>query len=500
MKIQQFLDHHKIERNPFAEEDAQTDPVFKDLCIEMVYHPAWDKVYGDPKEPATAVVFGEKGSGKTAIRLQIARHLKSFNEKHPEQQLFVMHYDDFNPFLDRFREHVGLRKSADKVLAQWRLWDHMDAILSIAVTGLVDRILETKQPLPHVDADIDPSSLANLDHFQQRDLMMLAGLYDESVTETYKSRWQRLRKKIGFGVLKAQLDAIVGYLWAAVAIGIFIALACYGHHAGLHSFWLYPLLALLGWIPYAIRFIRKWMTARGIVRHTRTGNRKVGPLRRVLMQFTRSELSAQPLPDKDRTEDRYECLQKLQGILHSLGFPGMIVLVDRVDEPDLINGSAELMKALIWPLLDNKFLKHSGIGLKLMLPIELTRYIEREDREFYQRARLDKQNMIKSFQWTGEALYDVANARLKVCAKSGNEVTLTELVDESISHTHLIASLRNLRVPRHLFKFLYQLLSEHCQAHSENEPSWRISSSLFESVLAVHMKEQDSFDRGMGSG
>ena len=30
MKIQQFLEHHGIVRNPFAEEDAQTDPVFKD--------------------------------------------------------------------------------------------------------------------------------------------------------------------------------------------------------------------------------------------------------------------------------------------------------------------------------------------------------------------------------------------------------------------------------------------------------------------------------------
>jgi hypothetical protein len=34
------------------------------------------------------------------------------------------------------------------------------------------------------------------------------------------------------------------------------------------------------------------------------------------------------------------------------------------------------------------------MGLKIMAPIELTRFIEREDRDFYQRARLDKQNMV----------------------------------------------------------------------------------------------------------
>ena len=84
------------------------------------------------------------------------------------------------------------------------------------------------------------------------------------------------------------------------------------------------------------------------------------------------------------------------------------MLVDRVDEPHLINGSVEQMRALLWPMLDNKFLKHPGIGFKLLLPIELSQFIDREDRDFYQRARLDKQNMIPSLEWTGEALYDVA--------------------------------------------------------------------------------------------
>ena len=47
------------------------------------YHPSWDKVYGNPAEPATSIVFGEKGSGKTALRLQIVRHLADYNGKHP---------------------------------------------------------------------------------------------------------------------------------------------------------------------------------------------------------------------------------------------------------------------------------------------------------------------------------------------------------------------------------------------------------------------------------
>jgi hypothetical protein len=72
MRLQQLLEHHGIAVNPFAEEDAQSDPVFKERCRDATYHPAWDKVYGDPADPATSIVFGEKGSGKTAMRMQMA--------------------------------------------------------------------------------------------------------------------------------------------------------------------------------------------------------------------------------------------------------------------------------------------------------------------------------------------------------------------------------------------------------------------------------------------
>jgi hypothetical protein len=114
MRIQQFLDHHGIARNPFAEEDAATDPVFKDHCIDSTYHPTWDKIYGDPREPSTSIVFGEKGAGKTAVSLQIARHLEQFNRDNSGQRLLVIHYDDFNPFLDRFRTWTRFWRSASR--------------------------------------------------------------------------------------------------------------------------------------------------------------------------------------------------------------------------------------------------------------------------------------------------------------------------------------------------------------------------------------------------
>ena len=232
----------------------------------------------------------------------------------------------------------------------------------------------------------------------------------------------------------------------------------------------------------------------------RISNREVGALRQALMNFTLPELSSQPLPSKDSTDDRYEMLLKFQGLLNTLGFHGIVVLLDRVDEPHLINGQAELMKALVWPILDNKFLKHPGLGIKLMLPIELTRFIDREDRDFYQRARLDKQNMIPSFEWTGEALFDVASARLKACSANGQVPNLQAMFDPSLTNQRLIDAFRSLRVPRRLFKFLYRLLVVHCNTHTDDNPSWQISAGTFESTFAIAIREGDAFDRGMGAG
>ena len=501
MRIQQLFEHHGIGRNPFTEEDAQTDPVFKDHCIETTYHPAWDKVYGDPSEPATSVVFGEKGSGKTAIRLQIARHLDDYNRAHPAERLYVIEYDDFNPFLDRFREKLsGRKRRVDRVLEQWKLWDHMDAILTLGVTSLVDRILGASRGSDSTRCEVDESSVSRMDRHQARDLLLLAACYDHSTAQTHSGRWNKLRKQLRFWTIRAHWPALVGIAVSLAVAGLVVGLKMYGRLSWLQVFWIYGTVFSVGWCPWLWHFWKCHWLARGILRHLRVGNVDASTLRRCLMRFTSSELSGQPLPNKQRTDDRYELLAKFQGILSTVGFPGVIVLVDRVDEPHLINGSADMMKALLWPMLDNKFLTQPGFGLKLMLPIELSRYVEREDRDFYQRARLDKQNMIPSLEWTGEALYDVANARIRACTMDGASPSLRDLFDESISERRMIETFGSLRVPRHLFKFLYRLVAAHAGTHTDDQPSWKISGETFESVLAVFNRDQQALDLGLGTG
>src|SRR3990170_2660798 len=191
MRVQQLLEHHGIAVNPFAEEDAQSDPVFKERCRDTAYHPAWDKVYGNPSDPATSIVFGEKGSGKTAMRMQMAGRIALHNARPQNSRLFLIEYDDFNPFLDHFADRLSARKQRypAKVLAEWKLWDHMDAILSLGVTSLVDRLLDVPQPAGPAGNQVNQSRVKPLDRGQKRDLLLLVACYDNSLAESALSRW-----------------------------------------------------------------------------------------------------------------------------------------------------------------------------------------------------------------------------------------------------------------------------------------------------------------------
>lgn len=495
MNIQSLLEHHGILRNPFAEEDAQTDPVFKDHCISSAYHPVWDKVYGDPSEPSTAVVFGPKGSGKTAMRLQIDRHLTRYNQEHPERRVFIIRYDDFNPFLDHFRQRLGLfhSKKPEKTLDAWRLWDHMDSILCLGVTDLVNRILDAGPPaadaLGRAPLVVAPEAIKRLDRTTKRDLLLLACCYDQSSESTFDGRWARLRRALGYRNPLAYLDLAGGILGSLIAAGV-VSWLWRRQVIGDRTALLFALVLILAsWIPSAIRWCRCQLAAMGIHRHMRVGKRDTGPVRRVLMKIPPRELASQPLPRYDRTDDRYELLGKFQSLLQRLGFRGTMVLMDRVDEPHLTGGHPELMRRFVWPLLDNKLLKHPGLGFKLMLPKELYRDVEKEDHEFHERARLDKQNMVPAFQWSGESLYDLTNARMLACAIDGRRVEPRDLFVEAVTYERLLTIFQSLRVPRHLFRFLYRVLAEHCNRYTDAKPQFQIDSETLESVYAVYSRE-----------
>jgi hypothetical protein len=144
----------------------------------------------------------------------------------------------------------------------------------------------------------------------------------------------------------------------------------------------------------------------------------------------------------------------------------------------------------VWPLLDNKLLKHENFGIKLLLPAELQYFVDRETREFHERARLDKQNVVASFDWTGEALYDLLAARMRACANTNAKPSPRDFFETDIGEARLISAFQSLNTPRNLFRFLYRLITEHCKRFRSETPQFKIASDLFESTLAVVQAEE----------
>jgi hypothetical protein len=500
MKIQQLLEHHGVSINPFSQEDAQADHVFQQHCAAVIYHPAWDKVLGDCGNPSTSIVFGEKGAGKTAIRLQLVNAINEHNKMHPQARAFVISYDDLNPFLDTFRDRLrGRKKQADKALKEWRLWDHMDALLTLSTRRLCNVIADENAS----DPDIRVQQLKELPRLRKRDLLALAAFYDQSSDQSHGRRWKRIKSRIGYLAPSAHWRFLLGVVVTLVTLGLTFRnvdgiTAVYDL---LKKWWLYAIIGA-GWLPWAKRYLSLWWRSRQIAKQVRILEHGIGALRGILARFPARELDGQPMPSRDRSDDRYELLAKLQRILKPLGFTSIVVLVDRVDEPHLINGSAERMKDFLWSMFDNKFLKHPGIAFKMLLPRDVVFYLEREEKEFYERSRLDKQNLIKSLEWTGESLLDMATNRIRACRteSAAEDLSIRDFFAADVTEQALINKFSKLRVPRHLFRFLYRLLTDHCNKATEDNPQWKISHETLETCMSSYQRELEAMDRGLGTG
>ena len=306
MKIQQFLEHYGVRINPFSQEDAQSDHIFQQHCAETIHHPAWDKVLGDCQNPSTAIVFGEKGAGKTAIRLQLIKALQDHNVKHPNDRAFVISYDDLNPFLDAFRDRLrGRRRNPDNAVKEWRLWDHMDAILTLSTRRLCNNILDRQS-----GGDFNPDLLRDMPRQRKRDLLMLAAFYDQSSDQSHTRRWQSLKKAIGYSAPFVHWRFALGVL-VTIAVLAFTLRDLFSAPLTalkeLRHWWIYVVIAV-GWAAWAQRYVSLWWRARQVAKQVRILEHGTSSLRTILSRFPASEIDDQPIPSRDRSDDRYDCL------------------------------------------------------------------------------------------------------------------------------------------------------------------------------------------------
>ena len=131
MFVETWRKHWGLSQDPFACEDADKDSILSRMDLEAV-HSGFERLFGDPASPAPGIVFGEKGSGKSGLRLMTRRWLERFNAENAEARIFVIDYVDFDSAIESFQRRIGVdgasEEAARRVLDQWEVADHLDAI------------------------------------------------------------------------------------------------------------------------------------------------------------------------------------------------------------------------------------------------------------------------------------------------------------------------------------------------------------------------------------
>lgn len=497
MDIQRFFDHWQLEENPFQAEEARNDAVYARTMESTVTHPDFQKIFGQPSVPSTSIVFGEKGSGKTAMRLMMERRFEAHNATRDADRAWVVRYDDLNPFLDQLSHTVSPREP-ERCLDHIRLADHQDAILSLAATELLDQLLlDPKETTTRRRRKV----IRKMSREQRVDLAVLALLYDNPRHGERETRWSQLKRLLRIGQFVNRKGHSVLLLGLA-AIGL--------ASSGLWYFsesirWEWQLLAVVGisgflgfGFTWLSRFFKNGFRARKVCKEIRTVARDTRFLSDGLWDIPGRHGAERLLPEKGDQDKRYEATKRFLQIIESLGYRSLTVFIDRLDEPVMVNSDSERMRKLVWPMLNNKFLQQEGFGAKMLLPLELGHLLESADPDFKQQARLDKQNMINPLRWTGSTLYDLCTSRFRNCQSEGAERIgqLSELFEDEVDERDLVDALDQMHQPRDAFKFLYAVIQRHCQNTTGDSGSHKIPKLTLDFVRQEQSQRVVNLYRG----
>ena len=471
MRIEDFLARHGLKANPFANaEEAQGDQVLLELLRSRQFrfgHPQWPKFLGDPPGNQTSVVFGFKGSGKTAMRLALHAAIDAHNKESAGDRVLVVEYDEFNSYLSSWKAHIDRalvrhQRFRDKLLGRpaatasqaqhWRLSHHIDAILA-----------EISRLLPGIVAE----SSTNPRRWPRQikyDLLYIAMVYLPGRSNDYVRTIRGLEGALFNGAARFR-DALLEVLTSLFTLGGYFAYR-FGHAQGL---------------------------ARRLAHRVQVLDRDVPDRRWALQMLPLSYLKNQPLTEDvlDPTDEarRYEMLEKVSRVARQAGFTRIVVVIDKVDEPAMVHGDYERMSDFIKPLWNNKLLQTSGIQFKMLLPAQIYKTIRKAGSDLLNAARLDKANMIHPLTWSGEHLYEILSERAGVCREThdGLEFDLRSLFDPEITREEMVTAIGKTRIPRYAAKFMNRALGEACQvilAQDAGEKAPVIPRSIFYKVAA----------------
>lgn len=485
-----WRDHWDLSEDPFAFEDADKDPFVTRVDASAV-HSSFDRIFGNAETPAPGIVFGEKGSGKSGLRLAMQRGIEKHNAAHHDARVFQLDYVEFDAFFDRARQAAHLpadkEKTTRQVVEKWRLVDHIDAILSNGVTRLVDRWEEQR------------TKPKGLDRKQKADLLALVALYYDSPKRARGAALRRTRSKLRFSTLRPGITRLWLLLLSIASAG----LGLMPHYAkildtgpdweiGPAKFWyasgMFMFAATWLWFLFIAGGVRSRATR--AARSVRVMPDEPGALQGLLSSMSPKARNEVALPAEDDEPSRFHLLGRFLSILKTTGYTSVYVLMDRVDESTFLFGKGEWTRPFVRSMLDHRLLQHPNMALKLFLPIELGQMYLGATPEELRRMRLDKSNTVQELRWTGQELYEVANQRLRAARTTDSgSAHLSDFFQPNVEAPVLCDALHELGTPRYAFGFLSALFAEYARnLPDELDPDsteWRIPRSHFELLRAT---------------
>lgn len=478
--------HWALDEDPFVQEDADKDPVLARIP-DTVVHSSFDRLYGNANAPSPGVVFGEKGSGKSSLRIAMKRRLAA-------EGAFVVEHIEFDSFLTEARKAdrlpPGAPKTARRVVERFTLTDHVDAILSLGVTRLVDEILGGQHGGAAAMAKKHKATLAALSSLYYRSDERSGEEVDRRLRKALKLRSGAGTKRLLARVLGLALGAAVAAVPHAAELGVDLPFG-----GGEPQDWYIAGGAVAAGV-LGVSFFKTWLNRRRAARATRAVRvvpRDPDPLAQLLCRIPAGLRSDLALPDGGAVGTRLVLLQRFIGLLAEFGYPSFYVLMDRVDEATLLAGRAELMRPFVESLLEHRLLQFEGLALKLFLPIELSRLYLGASPDELKSMRLDKANSIPELRWSGQELSEVAAQRLRAVRPAETPADhpggrLSDFFEDEVSEAEIREALGALGTPRLAFGFLGALLSEHARELDDDLPAdgpgWRIPKRRFDILHA----------------
>ncbi|MFT5735354.1 MAG: hypothetical protein ACJA2W_002276 [Planctomycetota bacterium] len=481
--------HWALDEDPFVQEDADKDTVLARVPMEAV-HSSFDRLYGSTDVPGPGIVFGEKGSGKSSLRLAMKRRLKS----DPSAGAFFVEYIEFDSFLTEARKADRLppngQKTPRRVVERYLLADHIDAMLSLGVSKLADEI-----------GDGQHGAAAAMSPKHKASMVALTGLYYRSDERSGDEIDHSLRKALKQPTGRTFLTKLM--IVALLATGMAVGGAYLADQFGIElpfeiaesGLWralsggLLATAGLLTWLP-GLAAQRRAIKATKAVRVV---PRDPDPLTALLLRLPSSVRRDLALPEGPAVGTRLVLLQRFIAILHDVGYRSFWVLMDRIDEATVLSGRADLMRPFVESLLEHRLLQFEGLALKLFLPIELSRLYLGASPDALKSMRLDKASSIPELRWTGQELSQVAAQRLRAVRPEGTPLDqpgarLMDFFAEDVDEAHVREALSELGTPRLAFGFLGALMAEHARDLSDDlsddDSGWRIPQRRFEILKA----------------